>query len=514
MSQDEDAVRMMDLFRGYDGAHGTHGKTERNPEKHDKLEIKKTARTVHEPVTLDLWKEHLSGERPIGIIPITRENTSVWGCIDIDKYDIDHAEVVRKLKELKLTCLLVCKTKSGGAHVYMFLTEPVPSGDVQAKLRDLAALIGYGGSEIFPKQSTVLTERGDMGNWLNMPYFGGDKSERYCVNETGRGYTLRQFMSLAEAARLTPEEMINLKGPNSNKEDKYRDGPPCLQHLASTSFPEGTRNNGLFAFTTYLKKKYPDKWENKVDEINQESFVPPLQSEEVQQIKKSQRGKEYKYKCSDMPLANHCNSGLCRTRKYGVGASGTMPTIESLAMLNTDEPIFFLDVSGRRVELSTVELQTPVLFQRKCMEVIHTMVPVLKKVTWDAILQGLFENMTIIEASADVSVSGQFKEHLETFCTDRQQASVVEEILLGKAWHNQEDQRIYFRLRDIQDFLDKVKFRGLTRTQMSNRIKDMGGGTQFFNAKGKGINCFWIPAAAFEIQKTSHDLPSIKEDVL
>ena len=44
---------------------------------------------------------------------------------------------------------------------------------------ELAAGIGYGGVEIFPKQREVLVDRGDIGSWLNMPYFEGETSVRY-----------------------------------------------------------------------------------------------------------------------------------------------------------------------------------------------------------------------------------------------------------------------------------------------------------------------------------------------
>ena len=502
----------MALFEGYDGAHGTHGETQKNPEKHDKLEIKKTATTVREPVTEDLWVQHLMGKRPIGIIPIRKDNTCLWGCIDIDRYDIDQGEIVRKLKEAKLP-LVVCRTKSGGAHIYMFLDEPVEAALVQAKLRDLAAMLGYGGSEIFPKQSQVLVDSGDLGNWLNMPYLGGDSTERYCVNEKGRGLTLRQFLSVAETSRISEAEMIGLR-MSEKGDSEFKDGPPCLQHLSTTGFPEGTRNNGLFAMGTFLKRKHPDRWETLIDEINARHFSPPLGSDEVGQIKKSLRTKDYKYKCSDMPLVNHCNSGLCRTRKYGVGASGSMPIMESLAVLNTDEPVWFLDVGGRRIELNTDELQTPIRFQRKCMEAIHQVVPIMKRETWQAIIQGLMENLTVIEAPAEISLAGQFMEHIQSFCTDRQSAQTRDEILLGKAWHDDETGRYYFRMKDIAEYLDRVKFKGMTRTQMANRIREAGGDSLFVNIKGTGTNTYFLPDRLFSVQREVHDLPARKEDVL
>jgi hypothetical protein len=186
----------------------------------------------------------------------------------------------------------------------------------------------------------------------------------------------------------------------------------------------------------------------------------------------------------------------------------------SLAKVETDEPTWFLDVGGERIELSTDELQQPPRFQKKCMECINIVVPIMKKETWDHILQGLMENLTIIEAPAEVSVKGQLFEHVETFCTDRQQAQTKEEIILGKAWHDEEVGRVYFRLRDIKDYLEKVKFRGMTQTQITNRFREWGGGPHFFNIKGRGTNVYFLPASLFEVQEEEHDVPSMKEEVL
>lgn len=506
---------MMALFEGFDGAHGTHGEMVRNPDK-NKLEIKGSAKTVREPVTVELWLEHLSGGHFLGIIPTRRDDTCVWGCIDVDRYDLDHGEIVRQVEGAKLP-LIVCRTKSGGAHLYLFMAEPIPAAHMQAKLRDLAAHLGFGGSEIFPKQARVLVESGDLGNWLNMPYHSGDETVRYAVNEKGRGLTLRQFLAKAEASRLSASELENLRPAASASEgadDPLRDGPPCLQHLISVGFPDGTRNNGMFAVITFLKKKFPDKWQELAEQWNQRYFHPPLPAEELLDMCSRLKNKEYKYKCSDMPLASYCNSGLCRTRKYGVGTRGTVPHLDSLAVLDSDQPVWFLDVDGERIELTSDELLIPSRFQKKCLETIHIVVPIMKKETWDGILQGLRENLVVIEAPPETSLRGQFFEHLETFCTDRQRAQSREDIILGKAWHEEESGRVYFRMRDVQDYFEKVRFREMTRTQMASKIRELGGGTHFFNVKGRGCNVFWVPWKIFEVQEEEHELPNLREDVL
>eukprot|EP00729_Bicosta_minor_P004505 gene4505-11545_t len=78
---------------------------------------------------------------------------------------------------------VVGRTKSGGAHVWVFLTEPVEAADMQRRMTELAAALGYSGSEIFPKQTTILLDRGDTGNFLNMPYHSSKNSTRYAFDD-------------------------------------------------------------------------------------------------------------------------------------------------------------------------------------------------------------------------------------------------------------------------------------------------------------------------------------------
>ena len=64
-------------------------------------------------------------QRSLGIIPINDNNECKWGCIDIDFYaEFDHKKLIDQIGNLKLP-LMVCRSKSGGAHVFLFTTEYV-----------------------------------------------------------------------------------------------------------------------------------------------------------------------------------------------------------------------------------------------------------------------------------------------------------------------------------------------------------------------------------------------------
>jgi hypothetical protein len=61
---------------------------------------------------------------------------------------LDHAGLVKKIKSLELP-LVVCRSKSGGAHVFLFTKEPIAAARMQEYLKASAALLGEAGREIF-----------------------------------------------------------------------------------------------------------------------------------------------------------------------------------------------------------------------------------------------------------------------------------------------------------------------------------------------------------------------------
>ena len=129
--------------------------------------------TVKQVVEEKLWQAHLDGVGPsLGIIPIRADNTARWGCIDIDTYPIDYRKIINTIRNLQLP-LVPCRSKSGGMHIFLFFKNPVSARLVREKLREVASGLGYSAVEVFPKQSTILIEKGDLGNFLNLPYFEG-----------------------------------------------------------------------------------------------------------------------------------------------------------------------------------------------------------------------------------------------------------------------------------------------------------------------------------------------------
>lgn len=494
------------------GAHGTYDKEDRSHGK-DKVEIKRTARTLREPPTPELWEQHLLGQRALGIVPISESGECLWGVIDVDQYDLSHAEIVQRIEDLGFP-MVVCRSKSGGAHLFTFLKEPMRAADLIAKLREIAAVLGFGNAEIFPKQTEVKGDRGDIGNWLNMPYFDAERGNRFAVLNSGRGMSLERFLEWAERIRQHPSSFLSLKTKRASDDSELADGPPCLQYLAGTGVSEGGRNNALFAYGVLAKRKYPDNWEPVLERWNHKFIKPPLSSEEVQIIVRSLRKKDYSYKCKDSPLCNHCDASACRLRLHGVG-QGSAPDINTVSILDTEPPLFFVTLSsGATVECSSDDILSARAFQRAALEQLKVLLPLYKQDNWLNRMSLCLESATRIEAPRESGVTGAFHVMLEQFCTDRYRAQERDEILLGKPWFDEEQRVYWFRLQDLEEHLNKAKFRELTRNKITQRIRSMGGTHKFHILRGKGVNLWSIPENQFQYQTEPHSIPRTPESPL
>jgi hypothetical protein len=472
-----------ELFSGLNRAYGLYELG--NPKFNETEKQSGRAKTVHEPLPKELWREHLTGKTGLGIVPIRDDNTVTWCAIDIDTYPVDHREIAKKLEDSNIQGN-VFRSKSGGAHVFFFLEENIPAKIAQDVLRRVASSIGYGKTEIFSKQTELVAERGDVGNWINLPYFNEAETERYLVHPERGPIIFNEAVDYLQS-RIVPVEIFSNWYKNIVNE-LLPDGPPCLNFLVPSGIPKGSRNNGLFNMGVYARKAHEEEWEKHLEEYNKKHIHPPLDSKEVQAVIKSLKRKDYAYTCNRDPIQSHCNSILCRQKPYGIVEDSGLPKLGGLTKLLTKPPIWFLDVDGTRMELDTEDLQSQSKFQKRCMDYLNTMPSLMKQTIWRQTVQDLLENVHEIEVPEDATPAGQFWAYLEQFCTGRAQAKFKEDLLLGKPWLNTEDNCHYFRLRDVMQFLYRLGFKELSRAKITSILRDRGARHAFFNIRGHGTN--------------------------
>jgi hypothetical protein len=460
--------KFKNIFEGLKIAYGQYQKGERS-ENGSKQQGK--AFIVRKNVSDDLWENHLQGKGPaLGIIPIREDNTCRWGCVDIDSYNLDHGGLIQSIRHLNFP-LIVCRSKSGGAHVFLFTKEFISAALMQSTLKKIAKVLGYEGSEIFPKQTEILVERGDTGNFLNLPYYNETKGLRYAFDDKGEAASLESFYSMYDQYACTEAQVKEIKIEEKKIEEPFPSGPPCLNKLASTGFGEGSRNNALFNIAVYYKQAHPDSWEDKIVEANLKYMEPKLSNSEVQQLIKSVNRKGYdKYRCKDAPINAVCQSGLCRTKRFGVGyGEEEMPVLGNLTKYKSTPPQWFLDVSGTRIELKSEQLYSPPLFALACLDQANLVVPVPKPKDWKQyFLKPMMQNLQEVEPLESLDPMNQITGLLQDWTTNRQSARTMDDIFNKLPFT--EEGFTYFRMDDFFAFCKKNNW-DQDKTKTGNLIK-------------------------------------------
>lgn len=447
------------------------------------------AETLLEAVTVAKWQRHLEGKVGIGIIPIRDDATVRWGAIDIDVYPLDINALFNKVVRLDLP-VLVLRTKSGGAHVTCYASEPIPAKVMRQRLMEMAVALGYPGVEIYPKQVSLASER-DVGNWLNMPYFDHERSTRYCVYR-GKALTAEQFLRYAKSIAVTAEQLSNLVIDIGHD---FADGPPCLQIMSQEGLQPGSRNDAMFAFAVYCQQKYGDNWELEFEKLNSALCHPPLPSAEIQAIVKSLKKKEYFYPCKKRPCSTFCNKDVCKTREFGVGQQPNEinVSIGSLVKINhSDQPTWIIDVDGIRFELDTEQLMSQSRFHQLCVEKTNKWPNAIKPAEWQNLINNKLQNVEVITPPPDSSNDGRFMSFLEQFLIVTPLARTREELLLGRPW--QDGDKMWFRSYDLMGYLDRQHFRAVNQRKAWDILRSNKAEHTQFNIKGRCVQVWGVKA--------------------
>jgi hypothetical protein len=504
---DEIVAAFAALFAGYEKARGEfipRGVS-------DSGKVQGRAFTVREGATKQHFINHLMGDGPqLGIIPLLADDTCWFGVIDIDIKTIDHAKLEQDAKDLPL---VVCRSKSGGAHLYLFCHKPISARLIQDRLSEWATLLGYGGCEIFPKQTSRISDN-DLGNWINLPYEGilkHQKSQRYATKNGKPVFDMLEFFRMVDSKVVTQEILEKLQVTYDG--EIFEEGPPCLQTLEKQGFAEGSRKDGLFSVGVFFHKSNPDGWENDLVQFNMTHMSPPLGNSEVQDVIRSLKRKDYAYKCKQPPLVSFCNRRKCLAQPYGVGGGGVGApmnvTFGAITKFESSlgDPYWIVDVNGVRIEVSDAQdLLQPPRFARLAFEKLNIAMPPIPIARWTAMLQVALSTIEIIEIPEEASSEGQFREILKTFLVTMATAKSRDGLVLGQAY--EEDGTTYFRSQDLFAYLDSRRFKYKSHRAVWAMLSRLGANKRGFNCKDTYVNTWGVPSP--ERVSKDLDIPDFK----
>jgi hypothetical protein len=434
----------------------------------NKKKVSGKAYTKKEPHSDQDWINHLEGKKGLGIVPIRDDQCCVFCALDVDEYNLDLVKFNAECMKLKLPFVL-CRTKSGGAHLYMFFSEPIKADVVKDRLKEMARAVGYPSVEIFPKQKEL--REGDVGNWINLPYFDvKGPTVRYAFDSKGKAIPdLEAFCDYAESKRITKKQLLALKIPKVEK--PFDDGPPCLQRLATNEkgFPTGSRNSALFNVGVYARLKFGEGWKSEVENMNHDLMKPPLMSDEVTTILKSLNKAKYYYTCEQEPICNVCARDACLGRKYGVGRGNEADGGELEAMLGRlqktaildfdgneidEPPEWYMDVDGVTITLATAELMDQSRLIKKLAERLRKYPLRVRPQRWQSILKEKIEGAEIVKIPPETGTHGKVVSALKDFCLIHGTAESRMDIETGHVWTNDEGQ-MFFKHGAFWKFLVK-----------------------------------------------------------
>ena len=274
-------------------------------------------KTIHQPVTPEIWLEHLQGKTKIGIRP-EKGDIGKWGCIDVDPEnykDYSQKKYVDILKDYKLP-LVPVKSKSGGLHLFLFLKDWSEIKDVKKILNKWNDTF-FMSKEVFPGLNKAVT----------MPYYNASRTMEHAYDHNNTPLMAESFIEFATENTRSIDQLQKLKIEEYLPEDDWDQYPPCVQNMIQNQWHQDGRNEALFQVGVMEQKRADGKLGKKevesiIKKRNSEIFPKPLpENEVINTVCKSLQRKDYQYKCPPKHgrFAGICDKEKCKRRKFGVG---------------------------------------------------------------------------------------------------------------------------------------------------------------------------------------------------
>ncbi len=481
----------------------------------------KTAKTYQLPAPDDAYEKHLKGEgHPFGVIMIREDDTCLFGAIDYDDDGVDHFELEAKIVAHQLP-LVVCRSRSGAAHLFLFLREPVAAKIVVDCLKKFREVLGIeknpngSPSEIFPKQ--VKVSPGGTGNWINIPYYDHETTTRYAVAGQ-RALSLAEFLDKAVDRSVSETDLLEWSDPALGP---FRDGPPCLQEYHKRGCPEGGRNNALLNVGIFFRASEPGMWQDRLREYN-DNIEAPVDYRELGQITRNlDKHDGYVYTCKQHPIESLCKKKECKKQKYGIGFFKKKAQLDALPELGNlikivpanpltgipDPPRYRLTVNNVVLECTGEQLFNPRAFCRLLAQSeLNLLVDPPKEFEWNELLRKMLLEVKIEETPEEAGLRGQLLTHFNTFLATRHKSDTVDDVLLGRA-ASDGNGRVYFCGLDFGAFLIRRGFRDYETSQIYAILQRSQNMThEMRTLKGKKISLWSVPEPTNE-QSESFDHP-------
>jgi len=481
------------IFEGLDRAYGQFKRNE------SRVSVKVEGKpwVEHKSPQRNLWENHLRGIGvSLGIFPLTDDGTCKWGAIDIDVDDLDYEELLKKIRELKLP-LIMFRSKSGRAHVYLFMKNFTSAEEVRLVMKKFASKLGLADKldRIYPMQ-TELAEK-ETGSWLNLPYFNHEEGSRYAYKDDFDAATIEEFFEMhKQYVQENLDEYLaeEIKLPTKKvKHEKLEDlFLPCQKNcleLNNNKVPTDVGRNDflLHSFTwakraeTHTKKieeyKHLDA-KGLLKHFNKNYFKEPLPEAEIEKTIFKSEDKEYKYLCARPKIKKYCDPSACTRHLCGITPEQALELVgaeEALGQITkycSHPPIFYESVDVKTIHHDSkdgkgghqrirIEMKgSDFLYKDKYITRLadagyfpHDSILNMKPPTFRKMNNDRLSRMSYEKAEEETTPEYEFKTLIRDFLNKCTVSVVRAHLLDGACYYNQETKEMEIRIHKLMDYL-------------------------------------------------------------
>jgi len=475
------------IFEGLDRA---YGQFKRNDSRIS-LKVEGKPWVEHKPLQRNLWENHLRGIGvSLGVFPLTDNGTCKWGAIDIDDESLDYEELLKKIRKLKLP-LIMFRSKSGRAHVYMFMKEFTSAEEVKLVMKKFASKLGLADKldRIYPMQ-TELGKK-ETGSWLNLPYFNHEEGSRYAYKDDFDAATVEEFFEMhkqyvQESLDEYLVEEIKLptkKVKHTSLEDLFL---PCQQNslrLNNNKIPTTIGRND-FLLHSYTWAKRAQTHAKKIEEykhldskgllkhFNKKYLKEPLPEAEIEKTIFKSEDKEYKYLCSRPNIKKYCEPSACTRHLCGITPDQALELVgaeEALGQITqhcSEPPIFYESVDVKKSDKGEhkrirIEMDGSFfLYKDKYLTRLanagyfpHDSILNMKSTEFRKMNLTRLAKRNYEKAAEEATPEYEFKTLIHDFLNKCTVSVVNSHLLDGACYYNQETKEMDIRIHKLMEYL-------------------------------------------------------------
>ena len=500
--------KFINIFEGLSSAYGQFRKD------NNRLAVKVEGKSFIEkkPVTKELWQNHLNGTGPnLGVFPLTREGTCKWGAIDIDVNNFDYEDLLNRIRKQKLP-LIIFRSKSGRAHVYMFMKDFTPAQEVQTVMKKFAGKLGLADKldRVYPMQTSL--SKNDFGSWLNMPYYNQEETSTCAYKDNFDGATIEEFFEMYDkyvqtdlSQHLVEEVKQNIKKPKEKTLEDFL--LPCTKNclkLNNNKIPDENRNDYLLHMYTWSMravekgvKKIPEyskmDAETLLKYFNQEYMARPVEEKEIQNTIFKSKDKEYKYLCKKPTITKYCDSSACTRHLCGItplDAEKLVKATQALGKITrylSEPPIFFESVdvkneNGSGYKRIRIEMQgEDIINKQKWLNKLanqgyfpHISLHEQKSSDFLVMQYERLENCLNEAADEEASEDFEFKSIIYSFVNKMTVSYNKEDLLKNACYVNKDTHELDFKLPSLMEYLKSNHIK-IPANQLTLKLKKIMG---------------------------------------